>query len=199
MILLKLMIKRAQGLSLDMVIGMLILLVVAMVVINLFIKTIKRGEEASQFSWEFQFKEKCEQLCQDYKSTRSIEFCKTRVQDVLPNYDFDWNDNNIKREKIKVGLWEVCEDAIYCFHIDTSCKDILTMEKCRELLCQELLEKYKYYNASANRWMCNYTLANNTLTKIVVPGSCSLPSEKFENWWMSRFNESRCAGVPCPA
>jgi hypothetical protein len=130
--------KKAQ-ISLEMVIMLVVLLVLAGVVISLILHFLRPGaitppEEALA---KREFISACERYCKD----KDVEYCRYYWN------GNDWNENKIKSEVIKVGKyqWYACEDRIYCFLVvpcDEFGSGLKLMEKCKNLLCQTYLEKY---------------------------------------------------------
>jgi len=166
--------------SLEMIIGLIILLVVAAVVINLFLNYVspsKVPKTPDQLLETRNAKGDCENLCTKYKETGSIydavEYCTKRFPAV------DWNRNKRIDSWSPHGIWDVCEDAVYCFHL-VDCEGPnwkLDMDECRRILCQVYLEKYDN----------DYSLATEEVLDKVSPGTCDLPNVTSDNWWLSKF------------
>jgi hypothetical protein len=131
---------KAQA-SLEMVVGLIILLVVAAVVISLilyFINPQKMPDPGTTLSVR-EFNNRCTDYCNDINS---LDYCKYYYPGT------DWNKNGLKNEIVRVGKyeWPACEDRIYCFLV-VPCEDRFGMgidasKKCRDLLCQTYKEKY---------------------------------------------------------
>lgn len=174
---------RAQA-SLETVIGLIILLVVAGVVISLVIyyvspeKMPSPGEQLEVRA----FLTNCESYCKDLNS---LEFCRYYYP------GSDWDKDGLSHKIVKVGKfkWPTCEDRVYCFLV-WPCEErfgsgLNAIEKCRSLLCQTYLEKYGG----------NKTLAEKALREDVnFPPVCDLsgiPPE--DNWYELVFSKG------CPA
>jgi hypothetical protein len=132
--------KKAQ-ISLEMVIMLVVLLVLAGVVISLILHFLRPGAitPPEQALAKREFLAACERYCRD---TESLDYCRYYWN------GRDWNENKINSEVIKVGKydWYACEDRIYCFLV-VPCEErfgsgLKAIEKCKELLCQAYLEKY---------------------------------------------------------
>lgn len=172
--------KKGQAMSLEMIIGLIILLVVAFVIIRIFITRfsgdiLKPPEQ--ELSHE-KFLSDCKKLCTEYRNRGRLDYCTKYFEGK------DWNGNRQKNENITIGSknWEVCESRIYCFHVQ-DCEwstGELTMDKCRELLCQEYLEKYNN----------DIGLATGELHDDIKHGNCKPPGLLY--WYDQRFRAYDC-------
>ncbi len=178
--------KRKGQKSLEMIIGMIILLVLAAIVINMMTQSLNpqaipnKEKELAHTN----FFSTCENLCNALKNDRTkLDFCTYRY-----TKDNDWNGNGIKNEKITIegGIgWPVCEDAIYCFlvypcYLEDGTR--VTGEVCRELLCQQAAEIYCDVDPD---------MVNQSVHDRIVKGSCDLGTTKSENWYRAYgFNET---------
>lgn len=140
------MIKKGQA-SLEMVIGLIILLVVAGVVISLvlfFMKPESIEKVTGNIEWE-EFIQKCKLKCEE---ENYAEYCKLY-------WSGDYEKNEIYPELIKVGKyeWYACEDRIYCFLVEP-CKKLGSgrelIEECKRILCHTFIEKYNDNDAATN-------------------------------------------------
>lgn len=137
---------KAQA-SLEMVVGLIILLVVAGVVIGLVLHFIRPDvfPNPGQTISKNTFLDECNNFCEngDY-----VQYCKHYYGDSNKDMSQDWNENGVKNEMIPVGNmeWQTCENRIYCFLIKPCDKlgngGIESIEKCRTILCQTYMEKY---------------------------------------------------------
>ena len=156
--------------SLEMIIGLLILLVVAFVIIRMFltqtggITSIKDVRQSLQYS---EFKQGCDQLC---KEGNIIKWCSTKLTG-----DTDLNRNQkidgIDSESL-LGF-KACEDAVYCMNMFKCMTDTgkVTPEDCKQTLCSGYFESYQS-TAKANQKVME-----------IFPGAghCSLKTD--QNWW----------------
>lgn len=170
---------KAQA-SLEMVVGLIILLVVAGVVISLVIHYInpQRMPNPSEQLSVRAFLENCETYCKD---VQSIQYCKYYYP------GDDWNKNGVKNELIKLGIyeWPTCEKRVYCF-LAYPCEDrfgtgLASIERCKKILCQTYLEKYEGDTVKANKALrdavdvsvCDFSgvpADDNWYEKIFAPG-----------------------------
>ncbi len=177
--------KKGQ-MSLEMVIGLIILLVVAGVVISLLLHYLspERMPSTQEQMAIRDFKQNCEKYCKD---TSTLNYCRYYFE------GNDWDGNGMKNEIVEIGdqKWKTCEDRIYCFfavpcdRFGNSATEI--MKRCSHLLCQNYLDKYEG----------NVTLANNaTLKEIKGSGDtlkCNLSIiGDTENWHKKFFGEHVC-------
>lgn len=181
--------KRAQA-SLEMVIGLVILLVVAGVVISLvifYISPKKIPSPGEQLTLR-EFETNCEAYCNDLRSNK---YCTDYYSGT------DWDKNGIKKEIVKVGMyeWPVCEDRVYCFLV-FPCEERFgtgwnAIEKCRRMLCQTYQEKYGADYTKLNEALkdditfsdeCKIT--NGTLMDLGIP---------VEDNWYDKVFKKGCA------
>lgn len=173
-------------LSLEMVVGLIILLVVAGVVISLVLGFIKPETflKSTRRAKIEEFKSFCKGLCQ----SDVLEYCRSYYG--MNEGENDWNGNNKKYELIKVGpyQWYTCEDRVYCFLIEPC--ELLgenPIRGCKELLCQSFLEKYEG----------NVEWANEALLETIqFSTKCNLDripaDEKEREDWYTRYFKSGC-------
>lgn len=178
---------KAQ-MSLEMIIGLLILLIVAAVVINLFLtnSNISNFTKTVKSSLAYRnFKSSCDSACQDYLGSGSLaaaaKFCFSKMSttpDMALNKPFPAD----------TLLVNVCPDSVYCFHVTTCQGDIaqIDIKNCRQVLCQAYYEVYQDNN-----------LANDKV-KAYFPngiGSCSLAAGDA-NWFQLYFGNNPCTEGP---
>ena len=205
---------KAQ-MSLEMIIGLLILVIVAAVVIRTFLSSITGIEDLKTFKETADyraFQQKCLSFCREYSSSGNlgiaVAFCTTRLfpegtrnkigkpgdVDIIPS------DTTRNADVFLLRPWRVCEDAIFCFHLfDCSEYATITMEDCRKILCEYYSERYK----DPLTGMINYNELDSKVISVLkgkarnVYGSCNLNRSK--NWFTQYFTDpmtnSICAGV----
>ena len=171
---------KAQA-SLEMVVGLIILLVVAGVVISLVLhyvnpKNMPSQENAMKLR---DFESKCEEYCKNYDS---VEYCRY--------YSFvDWDKNVGDTELIRLGdyQWPTCEKRIFCF-LAFPCKSrfgdggLATLEKCKKSLCQ----LYK------NKFGDDTDLINQALWDDVNLEGCTYIDLKDGEDWYANVFENGC-------
>jgi uncharacterized protein (UPF0333 family) len=179
--------KSSKGqMSLEMIIGLLILLVVAAVVINMFLGNIKSIGGVKKWTDNLKYKEFvsiCQGLCNDYLSNPSnkgtiAKYCYQQLGKE------DLNANGVY-DKIEADIlpFAICEDAVYCFHVFTCEKDKVKfdMAQCRQLLCNLYNEIYKDWNKADQK----------VFSLIPNGGTCDMTGEDY-NWWKINFGPSPC-------
>mgnify|MGYP001773553039 CR=1 FL=1 len=193
------MIKMKAQMSLEMIIGLLILVIVAAVVIRTFLTSMTTIQDLESFKKTTEFKEfetKCQNYCRDYSTTGNpgyaVMFCTTRL---LPEGTKNKLGNPAQVDALdatKGGLplfrgWEVCEDAIFCFHLfDCSDYSTITPEDCRRILCEYYKDVF-----TTRRGETNYTALSDKVKEVFkgkakAPyGSCNLDTRN--NWWTKYF------------
>jgi hypothetical protein len=176
--------------SLEMIIGLLILLVVAAVVINLFLNSTKNlGTQQYQSALQYRnFKATCESLCNDFQSSQDIaaaaKFCYTKLTG-----DHDLNRNGkVDAFVADTKVLYICEDAIYCFHAYDCHSETSSIDwpDCRQILCNAYYDVYQ-----------DYGKANDKVKAIFANGigSCTLPANE-PNWFNLYFGTNPCTQGP---
>jgi len=186
--------KRGQA-SLEMVVGLIILLVVAGVVIGLVMTTMNKGNmEQVTGGPAGKFMDNCKAFCEtkDYMS-----YCTATMNDITKSTD--WNrDNQLGGlVKDKASVWDFCEDRVYCFLV-TDCAS-MSMENCRTYMCQQYDKKYGDSEKAALKLREVYKMSD-------TPANCYRKDEKTnketkvsdlaadENWLVSGFaNKGWCS------
>jgi len=185
--------KRKAQMSLEMVIGLLILLVVAAVVIKIFlgsvgnIGTIDDLKRSNQYN---DFKNTCSSLCDQYKATNdraaAAQYCSKKFQGA----------SNLKQSVLnkpvesdtKPGVY-VCPDAIYCFQAKECDTDSGPIDwgDCKSILCQT------YYNSLGDYGTASLVVQD----KIPNAGSCTIPVSQISFNWYDHygFTYPACGGV----
>jgi len=174
---------KAQ-LTLETVIMLVVLLVLAGVMISLILTTLKPPTSPEKILSKQEFLVQCETYCNDPE--RVAEYCR------LYWGGNDWNGNKVPYEIVQVGAyqWYACEDRIYCF-LAKPCDRLGTglelLKKCRDVLCGIYLDKYE-----------DIELATEALKRdINFSKRCdfaSVPSD--ENWYERIFESCETVGYP---
>ncbi|MBS3055353.1 MAG: hypothetical protein J4452_02600 [Candidatus Aenigmarchaeota archaeon] len=170
--------------SLEMIIGLLILLVVAFVVIRLFLNQTSGLGGLSDVRKSLQygeFKQGCDQLC---KEGNIVKWCSTKLTG-----DTDLNRNGRIDSIDSEGLlgFKACENAIYCMNMFPCVTDNgkLIPQDCVQTLCSAYYQSYQ-----------DVTKANQKVKQIFPDqGTCNLKTD--ENWFTYYgFNSnSPCSGT----
>lgn len=176
------MTTRKGQMSLEMVIGLLILLVVAAVVIKIFLGSVNNISSINDLksAQAYQdFKNGCTTLCDQYKSisgglaarAAAAKYCEQKFtgtaglsQSIL---------NKPIESDTKAGI-SVCPDGIYCFmaqECDTPDGVAIDWSDCKTILCQAYYDSYGDYGKASAKVM----------QLIPNQGSCTLPSDT--NWF----------------
>ena len=183
--------------SLEMIIGLLILLVVAFTIIRLFlgnITAIENIKDVTKTTTFRNFKSNCEQYCTDFLSSGNpasgVKFCSSKLYKTGTSNSLGLKGvvDVIKPEDIEATeALSLCEDGIYCFHVTPCETEEGTVEwaTCRSILCNYFYNTYK-------------DLAKASLkvkeTMDGGPGTCSLPKDPAENWYLKYFGDDPCGG-----
>ncbi len=165
--------KRKGQMSLEMIIGLIILLVVAAVVIKIFMDKMSGDNLSAPETLELEaFRQHCDALCTRYIDTNfagaeALAYCEKY-------FEIDLNKNGkIPGEAGMLEGYGLCEDRVYCFNIKecnwgSSSRSRLTPEKCRDVMCDVYTERYD----------SNVTAAEYIATKIQF-GTCDALDEEI--------------------
>ncbi|OYT57880.1 MAG: hypothetical protein B6U68_01205 [Candidatus Aenigmarchaeota archaeon ex4484_14] len=167
--------------SLEMIVGMIILLVVAGVIINMFMKTM--GNAPTGLDPKQQELNKiisnCNQWCGGASSGdlgSKIDYC---------SHQFSLVGEGEVAER-REGIKPYCEDSIYCFLVH-DCKlangQKLTAKRCKQILCQKF--KSDYLAGDSNE-VAARDYASDKITRLIKKGSCDL-GEGVDNWYLWVF------------
>jgi len=163
---------------LQTIVFLIVLLVVGVVVIRIFIirMSVTKGEIEEKIKNLDDFEIKCQKLCDEYKIDNSpeklSEFCYTSMSGL------DLNGNGaVDVLKAKTKLLDICEDAVYCFHV----VDCVDWGDCRKATCEKDTEEYG-----------NEDKAELKVNSLFNSGSCNLDV----NWKDMYFGDRPCSFPP---
>jgi len=166
--------------TLETIIMLVVLLVLAGVMITLILTTLKPPSSPEKILSKQEFLSKCESYCNDPE--KAAEYCR------LYWNGRDWNQNNIPSELIQVGAynWYACEDRIYCFLVQP-CERLGSgaelLQKCKDLLCGMYLDKYEDSNIATQKLKSDINFSNKCRFS-------NIP--EYENWY-KKFFEKGCS------
>jgi len=165
--------------SLEMIVGMIILLVVAAVVINMFLNNVKPPDipDPKKMKLE-QISSTCEQWCEAYSSgdlAAGISYCSEQFSLV--------GEGEIAERR--EGIRSYCEDSFYCFLVH-DCQlangQTLNAGRCKELLCQKFKASYLEKKDASEEAAIDY--ASDKITRLIKKGSCDLGGDESpDNWY----------------
>jgi len=172
------------NMSLETIIGFIILLVVAGVIISMILTRINSDSLPYKEieMQQMEFKNKCDALCTE---SSSLDYCRYYFEGGKDGTD--WDGNGGKNELISIGeyvTWDVCEERIYCFSMVPCDRRFGSSpaKGCASALCQAYLDKYKG----------NVTKANAAVHDKIKPGACRLPANIEDNWFEQYFPADVC-------
>lgn len=176
--------------SLDMVMSLVILLIVAAVVIGLvwmyLVNPPIPDPSEDCMLIKTQFKNDCKRLCAEFQSTgnsiNAKQFCEKSMQ-----LDLDC-DKYITKADAEAGYaLEVCESNVYCFMIE-ECKwanGELGWKECQTTVCDE------YAKIHADPDSVNAAVLESIYTS--EDSKCRLPEDEQLNWFMRFYGETPCS------
>jgi len=184
--------RKGQA-SLEMVVGIIILLVVAAVVIALVIGIIKKPDVGPTVAE--QFVEKCKSYCD---SDRIREYCTSTL---FSEYGIkDWNRNGFDYELISGDRWDFCEDKAYCFLV-SDCQKMGEdpISYCRTYLCNDFSQKYMGNMDTATQKLKETYKVSDQLSKCCATDKsvtkCFSDLSPADNWYRSRFADLGWCGA----
>jgi hypothetical protein len=191
--------KRGQA-SLEMVVGLIILLVVAGVVIGLVMTTMNSKNLTGIAGGSSKiFTDKCTSYCEikDYNS-----YCSTTMFGLTGSKD--WNGDGVEGTLVSAAgfKWDFCEDRVYCFLV-TNCPGLSSdaVDGCRTFMCQDYASKYKGDANAATTKLKTIYKASDEFAKCTREDKKSNTKQLFsdlpsiDNWILSRFGDKEwCLG-----
>jgi hypothetical protein len=168
-------------LTLETIIMLVVLLVLAGVMITLILTTLKPPSSPEKVLSKQEFLSMCENYCNNPEKT--VDYCRAYWN------GRDWNNNNVPSELIQVGSynWYACEDRIYCFLVkpcDRLGTGIELLEKCRDLLCGTYVDKYGSADIATDKLKQDISFSTR----------CSFSNVPNEENWYARVFEQGCVG-----
>lgn len=180
-----------------MIIGLLILLVVAFTIIRLFlgnITAIENIKDVTKTTTFRNFMSQCEQYCTDFLDSGNpasgVKFCSTKLfkTGTSNSYGLKGVVDVIQPEDIQATeALPICEDGIYCFHV-TPCENdqgSVAWSTCKSILCNYFYNTYKDLAKASQK--VKETMGGG-------PGTCALPKDPTENWYLKYFGDDPCGG-----
>ena len=163
--------------TLETIIMLVVLLVLAGVMITLILTTLKPPASPEKVLSKQEFLSRCESYCNDPE--KIVEYCR------LYWNGNDWDGDKVSYQVIKVGAynWYACEDRIYCFLLKP-CDKLGTgaelLRRCKDILCGVYLDKYGDADLATQR----------LLEDVSFSAKCSFSSiPPEENWYEKIFRE----------
>ncbi|MEA3342581.1 MAG: hypothetical protein U9Q92_00305 [archaeon] len=200
--------KRKGQMSLEMIIGLIILLVVAAVVIKIFMDKMNLGPAPGEEAMELDpYMLVCDKLCQDYIDSRDTSDAFEYCRHFFPEIDLNKN-SNIEGDVGTINGFGVCEDRVYCFaltncKIGTSRSTTLTPEKCKDVMCKVYKEQYGSNESAASVVQGHMPFGvscdpnDDTLQEIdeatgeIILDAAGDPIYKSQ-WWKNTFENVHC-------
>jgi len=176
---------KAQ-ITLETIIMLVVLLVLAGVMISLILTTLKPPTSPEKVLSKQEFLAQCENYCNDPEKV--VDYCR------LYWNGNDWNGNKISYETIQVGeyRWYACEDRIYCFLVkpcDRLGTGLDLLKRCRDVLCGIYINKHEGDINLAQRALQNDVGFSN---------KCNFGSIPQEENWYKRIFEKGCEMITTP-
>jgi hypothetical protein len=178
--------------SLEMIIGLVILLVVAGVVISTFLNQFQDnpGSQYEDTLQQEEIKRTCQSKCSAYKSASGIRAQTAAIDYCTSTFNYDADGDGTLSETAGRLYNSYCEDGVKCFNIQT-CeigRTTLDAERCKEVM-------QNYYTSSEVG--LNTSQAESRIAKWYQPngegqktiGSCNLDEAEQTTWYSSNFGD----------
>jgi hypothetical protein len=176
--------------SLEMVIGLVILLVVAGTVISVFLNQFQ-GDPGGQYDTTLQqdrIENQCTSLCTEYKQARGTSKQTAAIEYCTSTFQLD-SDGDGTLSEVSGRLYNsYCEDGVKCFNEHT-CeigREILDAPKCKEIMMD-------YYTSSkigdtqeeARQRVSEWYVPNGEGDRTI--GTCGLENVDYRTWYSENF------------
>jgi hypothetical protein len=141
--------------SLEMIIGLVMLLVVASVTISMFLNVFQEPELGDETVEKQKIQKECSSHCNDFKESNGRNQLSAALQYCKAKFERDVTGDGTSSGIAGSGYNSYCEDGIKCFNVHT-CEiglgETLDAQKCRSLMCEYYTEvSNNPYNPSQNR------------------------------------------------
>ena len=192
------MMRKGQK-SLEMIVGMVILLVVASVVISMFLNIFQEPDVAEDTLSMSEIELECQEKCSTWKDETGSSSIAAAIDYCTSRFSHDANGDGTVTDVAGSGRNSYCEDGVHCFNVQSCEKSFeeLDANKCRELMCE-------YYQDPANANNPSQESAGERIYAFFEPGvaegdagagTCGIneitDDAGFEQptWWSQNFGE----------
>lgn len=195
--------------SLEMIVGFVILLVVASVTIGLFLNVVPTGGDdiggTGQLRSLQEIRTQCQSRCQDWKTRSGDQALAAAIDYCTERFNYDENQDGSVSQTAGSGFNTYCEDGVHCFNVYECSKDFedLTAEKCREIMCE-------YYQDEQNVEDPSQADAGQRVYRFFEPGvaetdrgagTCGIRTvedptgARVNTWWNASFSTNDTDGT----
>lgn len=183
------MIRKGQK-SLEMIIGLVILLVVAGVVISTFLNQFQDnpGSQYEDTLQKEEIKRTCNTKCSTYKTASGIRAQTAAIDYCTSTFSYDADGDGTLSETAGRLYNTYCEDGVKCFNIHT-CeigRSTLDAERCKQIMMNYYTsDKIGNSESEAETKIGNWYQPSGEGDKTV--GSCRLPEVETTTWYSQHF------------
>ncbi|AOV94777.1 hypothetical protein AQV86_02520 [Nanohaloarchaea archaeon SG9] len=183
------MFRKGQK-SLEMIIGLVILLVVAGVVISTFLNQFQDnpGDQYENTLQQEEISRTCQSKCSEYKSAQGVRGQTAAIDYCTSTFNYDADGDGTLSETAGRLYNSYCEDGVKCFNVHT-CEigqEQLNAERCKEVM-------KNYYTSSevgqseeeANNSIAEWYQPNGESDKTI--GTCGLDEIEEVTWYSQNF------------
>jgi len=176
--------------SLEMIIGLVILLVVAGVVISTFLNQFEDnpGSQYDSTLEEEEISRTCQSMCSDYKETSGTRAQTAAIEYCTTTFNFDSDGDGTLSETAGRLYNSYCEDGVKCFNVH-QCeigRDVLDAQRCKEIMKNYYTSGEIGQNESeANESIAEWYQPNGEGDKTI--GTCGLQQMQEATWYSQNF------------
>jgi len=185
------MFRKGQK-SLEMIIGLVILLVVAGVVISTFLNQFQ-DNPGSQYDNTLQKEEisrTCQSKCSEYKSAQGVRGQTAAIDYCTSTFNYDADGDGTLSETAGRLYNSYCEDGVKCFNVHT-CeigRETLDADRCKEIMQNYYTSSEVGLSASeANSRIEDWYQPSGEGDKTI--GTCGLDKMEETTWYSSTFED----------
>jgi hypothetical protein len=178
--------------SLEMIIGLVILLVVAGVVISTFLNQFQDnpGSQYEDTLQEEEIKRTCQSKCSTYKTASGIRAQTAAIDYCTSTFNYDADGDGTLSETAGRLYNSYCEDGVKCFNLQT-CevgRNNLDAERCKQIMENYYTSSEVGLNSSqAESRIAEWYTPNGEGDKTI--GTCNLGEAEQTTWYSSNFGD----------
>lgn len=175
--------------SLEMIIGLVILLVVAGVVISTFLSQFEgAGDQYKDTLKKKDITNQCQSACANYKSSTGINAQTSAIEYCTKTFAYDSDGDGTVKETAGRLYNSYCEDGVKCFNLH-ECnvgQDVLDAARCKEIMVNYYTSgKIGMSEGEAKQEIAEWYQPNGEEDKTI--GTCDLEGLEHKTWYSQHF------------
>ena len=192
--------------SLEMIVGLVILLVVASVVISMFLNIFQTPEVGQDTVEMSEIERECQTQCNTWKQGAGINSQSAAVEYCTSRFNYDSNGDGTLSDVSGTGFNSYCEDGVHCFNVQTCEQDFEQLDagKCQQTLCDYFQDSQVVGEDQANPHDAGQRIFSymepGTSDGDTGVGSCGLNDLQDETgndvrtWWSTNYELPTAGG-----